>query len=164
MPATGQSEFDEVRANAAITRFLDYYVNPSRSFDYAVMVNGPWGSGKTHLIKEFLKGRPALKPLYVTHNGISSADQIDQEFYRQLHPVLSSRGMRIAAAAARALAKGTIKMDLSKDGSDTLNVSVPEIDLTKGLSNTRDRLLIFDDLERCKMPVSEVLEQARHLP
>ena len=52
MNAAGQTEADEVRANAAITRFLDYYVDSNRPFDYAVMVNGPWGSGKTHLVKE----------------------------------------------------------------------------------------------------------------
>ena len=157
MSTRGQSEADEVRANAAITEFLDYYVNPNRPFDYAVMVNGAWGSGKTHLVKEFLKSRSSLKPLYVTLNGISSTDQIDQEFYRQLHPILSSRGMRIAGAAARALAKGAIRMDFSKDVSGTLNFSMPEVDLTKDLADPRDRLLIFDDLERCKMPVSEVL-------
>jgi hypothetical protein len=157
MSTAGQSEADEVRANAAITKFLDYYVDPNRPFDYAVMVNGPWGSGKTHLIKEFLKGRSSLKPLYVTLNGILSADQIDQEFYRQLHPILSSPGMRIAGAVARALAKGAFRMDFSKEEGGTLNVSMPEIDLAKDLANPRDRLLIFDDLERCKMPVSEVL-------
>ncbi len=157
MITTGQSEADEVRANAAITKFLDYYVDPSRPFDYAVMVNGPWGSGKTHLVKEFLKGRSSLKPLYVTLNGISSVDQIEQEFYRLLHPKLSSRGMRIAAAAARALAKGALKMDFSTEESGTLNFSMPEIDLTKDLANPRNRLLIFDDLERCKMPLGEVL-------
>jgi hypothetical protein len=157
MTAGRQSDSDEVRANAAITRFLDYYVNPGRLFDYAVMVNGPWGSGKTHLIKEFIKRRSTPKALYITLNGISSADQIDQEFYRQLHPILSSRGMRIAGAVARALGKGALKMDFSKEESGTLNVSVSEIDLTEGLANPRDRLLIFDDLERCKMPMSEVL-------
>ena len=157
MSTTGQSEADDIRANAAITKFLDYYVDPSRPFDYAVMVNGPWSSGKTHLVKEFLKGRSSLKPLYVTLNGISSADQIDQQFYRQIHPVLSSRGMGIAVAAVRAVAKGALKLDFTKEESGTLNLSIPEIDLTKDLADPRDRLLIFDDLERCKMPMSEVL-------
>jgi hypothetical protein len=157
MSMTGRCEADEVRANAAVAKFLDYYVDPNRPFDYAVMVNGPWGSGKTHLVKEFLKDRSFLKPLYVTLNGLSSIEQIDQEFYRQLHPILSSRGMRIAGAAARALAKGALKMDFSKEESGTMNFSVPEIDLTKDLASPRDRLLIFDDLERCKMPMNEVL-------
>lgn len=157
MNATVESDADEIRANASITKFLDYYVDRSRPFDYAVMVNGPWGSGKTHLVKEFLNNKSSLKPLYVTLNGISSADQIDQEFYRQLHPILSSRGMRVAGAVARALGKGALKIDFSEEESGTLNPSIPSIDLTKVLANPRERLLIFDDLERCKMPIGEVL-------
>lgn len=157
MGAEKQSEADEIRSNAAITEFLDYYVEPDRPFDYAVMISGPWGSGKTHLVKRFLDQRTTLKPLYVTLNGISSVEQIGQEFYRQLHPILSSRGMRVAGAVAQAMMKGALKMDFSKEDSATWNISAPEIDLTKDLQNPRDRLLVFDDLERCKMPVSEVL-------
>ena len=76
MNATFESDAEDIRANAAITKFLDYYVDPNRPFDYAVMVNGPWGSGKSHLVKEFLTSRSSLKPLYVTLNGISSADRL----------------------------------------------------------------------------------------
>ncbi|MDB5375647.1 MAG: hypothetical protein JWR00_93 [Rubritepida sp.] len=145
-----------VRANTAITEFLKYYVDTTRPFDYAVMIDGPWGSGKTHLIKEFLKSK-AVKPLYVSLNGMSSTEQIDQEFYRLLHPVLSHRGTRIAGAILRAFGKGALKMDFSNGESGTLNMSLPEIDLAKELGNPHERLLIFDDLERCKMPVSEVM-------
>lgn len=157
MSMADQPESNEIRANAAISRFLDYYVDPKRPFDYAVMVNGPWGSGKTHLVKEFMKDRTDPEPLYVTLNGISSAEQIDQEFYRQLHPILSSRGMRVAFAAVRSMAKVTFKVDLPDKENGTLNVSLPQIDLTKDLANPGGRLLIFDDLERCKIPVNEVL-------
>lgn len=145
-----------IRANAAITRFLEYYVHPDHPFDYAVMIDGPWGSGKTHLVKEFLKGS-RVKPLYVTLNGVSSVEQIEQEFFRQLHPVLASRGMKIASAVVRAAAKGALKLDFSKEESGTWNIALPDIDLTKDLADPRNRLLIFDDLERCKMPVTEAL-------
>lgn len=156
MTSPNRADNEDIRANAAITKFLEYYVDPARPFDYAVMVEGPWGSGKTHLVKEFLKTSTS-KPLYVTLNGVSSTEQIDQEFYRQLHPVLSHPGMRIAGAIARSVAKGALKMDFSKDESGTINISLPDIDLTKELANPRERLLIFDDLERCKMPISEVM-------
>ncbi|KAA9020961.1 P-loop NTPase fold protein [Sphingobium limneticum] len=45
--------------NSAIKRFLAYYVDPAHPLDYAVLVSGPWGSGKTHLIKNFLTGTSA---------------------------------------------------------------------------------------------------------
>lgn len=120
------------------------------------MIDGPWGSGKTHLVKEFLRGS-SVRPLYVTLNGVSSVEQIEQEFFRQLHPVLASRGMKIAGAVVRAAAKGAFRLDFSHGESGTWNVALPDIDLTKDLADPRDRLLIFDDLERCKMPCTEAL-------
>ncbi len=142
-------------ANAAITRFLEFYIRPNKKFDYAVMVNGPWGCGKTHLVKEFLNSKNSNKYLYISLNGISSTDQIDQEFFRQLHPVLSSSGMRVAGAVVRAFAKSTLKIDVAKPLE--LMIEWDAIDLTKKLNDSRDNLLIFDDLERCIMPIEEVL-------
>lgn len=144
--------------NASIARFLTYYLETGRRLDYAVMIGGPWGSGKTHLVREFLK-TSAAKPLYVSLYGMNSTSQIEDEFYRQLHPVLSSPGMRIAGSVVKAFAKGALKLDFNGDGKDegTLNVGVPELDLKKDLDDPRGRLLVFDDLERCGIPVSEVL-------
>jgi hypothetical protein len=144
--------------NASIVRFLQYYLGHGRRLDYAVMISGPWGSGKTHLVREFLKTTKA-KPLYVSLYGMTSTSQIEDEFYRQLHPVLSSPGMRIAGSVVKAFAKGALKLDFNGDDKDdgTLNVGLPELDLKKDLDDPRGRLLVFDDLERCAIPVGEVL-------
>src|ERR1700730_11793697 len=94
--------------------FLHNYTSPSSPFDYAVMITGPWGSGKTYLIKEFLDQRRKAgftKDLYVSLYGMTSTRQIDDAFFRQLHPVLSSKGMKIAAE----IAKGTLKTALKVD-------------------------------------------------
>lgn len=158
MPTDPPAAREAKEINAAIAGFLAYYVDPSRPLDYAVLVSGPWGAGKTHLVKGFLEAATA-KPLYVSLYGMTSTSQIEEEFYRQLHPVLSGRGMRIAGSVAKAFAKGALKMDFNGDGKDdgTLNFGLPEIDLKKDLADPRDRLLVFDDLERCKMPIGEVL-------
>ncbi|WP_197275697.1 P-loop NTPase fold protein [Blastomonas sp. AAP25] len=145
-----------IRANNSISKFIEYYIEPERRFDYAVMIDGPWGSGKTHLVKEFVKNS-TVNSLYITLNGVSSTDQIDAEIYRQLHPILSGKGMRILGAVSRAVAKGAFKMDFSDGNSATLNASLTEIDISKELSNPGKRLLVFDDLERCKIPVGEAL-------
>ncbi|OHC91403.1 MAG: hypothetical protein A2095_07545 [Sphingomonadales bacterium GWF1_63_6] len=144
--------------NSAIKRFLAYYVDPAHPLDYAVLVSGPWGSGKTHLIKNFLTGTSA-KPLYVSLYGMTSVTQIEDEFYRQLHPVLSHPGMKLAGAVSKGLLKAAFKIDLNSDGKDdgTISPSLPELDLRTGLDDPRGRLLVFDDLERCRIPVSEVL-------
>jgi predicted AAA+ superfamily ATPase len=90
----------EEHPNKHILEFLEYYCDPTHDFDYAVMLTGPWGSGKTHLlVKEFLQKREesgTSKYLYVSLYGLSSFRQIEEAFYRKLHPILSSKGMKIA--------------------------------------------------------------------
>lgn len=158
MPQDNAGARDARETNAAIRSFLEYYVDPDRPLDYAVLIGGPWGSGKTYLVRRFLETTSA-KPLYVSLYGMTSTSQIEEEFYRQLHPVLSHKGMRIAGSIAKAFAKGALKLDFNGDGKDdgTINFALSEIDLKKDLADPRDRLLVFDDLERCKMPIGEVL-------
>ena len=44
--------------NTALIEYLHNYCDPANQFDYAVMVRGKWGAGKTFLIKKrFLKER-----------------------------------------------------------------------------------------------------------
>lgn len=153
-----EAKRDSRVVNAAIERFLAYYVDPTHPLDYAVLISGPWGSGKTHLIKKFLGGTGA-KPLYVSLYGMTSVSQIEEEFYRQLHPILSHPGMELAGAVTKGLLKGAFKIDLNGDGKDdgTVSPSIPDLDLRTGLDDPRGRLLVFDDLERCRIPVGEVL-------
>ncbi len=85
--------------------------------------------------------------------------QIEHEFHLQLHPVLSHPGMKLAGAVSKGLLKGAFKIDLNGDGKDDGTVSplLPDLDLRIGLDDPRGRLLVFDDLERCRIPVGEVL-------
>ncbi len=146
------------RINAAVKRFLGYYLDPKNSLDYAVLIDGPWGSGKTHLIRSFLDDNDVVKPLYVSLYGLTKVSQIEDEFYRQLHPVLSSKGMKLAGAVARGLLKTTVKIDLDGDGTDDGSVTstVPKLDLGQ-IGDPKGRLLVFDDIERCRIPIGELL-------
>jgi hypothetical protein len=155
--------------NKHIIDYLNHYCDQGSNFDYAVLLNGPWGVGKTHLIKQFIKARDELavtkapedssKPrtLFVSLYGITSVRQIEDEFQRQLHPILSSKGMKIAWAAAKGVLKAATKIDLPDNTEVTLNAQIPDIDLIEYFKTPADSLLIFDDLERCSMNVSDVL-------
>jgi hypothetical protein len=144
-------------SNATALAYLSEYCDLSRVRDFAVLLDGPWGAGKTYFIKEFLRQHP--RHLYVSLYGISSAQQIDDELFRQLHPVLSSGTMQLLGRVAKGLLKGTVKIDLDGDGKDdgSVTVGMPDLGLKKEMSNPEGRLLVFDDLERCSLPVSEVL-------
>jgi hypothetical protein len=156
------SELSREGANDATFQYLRYYCDPSNELDHAVMVRGNWGAGKTHFINAFiaeLKRSGRDKILYVSLYGVTSFRQIEDALFRQLHPVLSSRGMKIAASVAKSVLKGVTKIDLNGDGKEdfTLTSSVPEIDLLDYFKTPSECLLIFDDLERCSMNVSDVL-------
>jgi hypothetical protein len=43
--------------NRHVVDYLRYYCDPGNSFDFAVMLKGPWGAAKTYLIKNFLDER-----------------------------------------------------------------------------------------------------------
>jgi hypothetical protein len=40
--------------NDRIISYLDYYINPSNTFDFAVLLTGSWGSGKTWFIQQYI--------------------------------------------------------------------------------------------------------------
>ena len=42
--------------NQHIADFLEVYLNAANKPDYAVLITGDWGSGKTHFIKKYLGG------------------------------------------------------------------------------------------------------------
>lgn len=147
-------------SNQAVIDYLKYYVAVDHKLDYAVLLDGPWGSGKTHLIKAFLEKRKGTgaKSLYVSLYGITSISQIEDEFYRMLHPILSSKGMRIASILTRSAAKGLLKLDFDgKSAGAEAEIAIPEIKLSDYLKGPADQLLIFDDLERCAIDVKDIL-------
>jgi hypothetical protein len=119
------------------------------------MLAGPWGSGKTTFLKAFLDKR-AEPHLFVSLYGVRSVADIEDQFFRQLHPILSSKALRLGSLVLKAVARGALKFDL--DGAEAnIEGRLPDIKVKEFTENPKGRLLIFDDLERCPMPASEVL-------
>jgi len=133
--------------NNHIRDYLDYYCGLDAP-DYAVLLSGKWGSGKSHFISQFQEtNSEQFQFIYVSLYGLQSTSQISDAFFEQLHPLLSSKGMGIASK----LVKGAIKKGLSLDLDSLTQYG------TERLSETKGHILIFDDLERCDMPMSQVL-------
>jgi hypothetical protein len=151
----------ENNPNSHIEAYLDYYCSLSHAPGFAVLLKGQWGSGKTWFIKKYYEKLKADKQkcLYVSLYGMTTFSEIEDAFFQQLHPVLSSKGMAITGKIVKGLIKGTIKIDLDSDGKDegTLNPQVPEINLPDYLKDTDKSILIFDDLERCKIELGGIL-------
>ena len=152
---------DNQTINRHIETYLDYYCDLSHAPGFAVLLQGQWGSGKTWFINKY---REKLKEknqkcLYISLYGMTSFSEIEDAFFQQLHPILSSKGMAITGKIIKGFLKGTLKVDLDNDNRDdgTVNFQISEINLPEYLKNTDKSILIFDDLERCKIDLNNVL-------
>lgn len=146
--------------NNHIENYLNYYCNLSYSPGFAVLLKGQWGSGKTWFIDRYReKLGKNYKFLYVSLYGMTTFSEIEDALFQQLHPLLASKEMTILAKISRGLLKGTLKIDLNNDKKEdgTLNVQLPEINLPEYLKNVDKSILIFDDIERCKIDLNNLL-------
>ncbi|GHS84147.1 hypothetical protein PAGU2196_49810 [Pseudomonas sp. PAGU 2196] len=149
--------------------FLDYYLNSETDAAYAVMLNGPWGAGKTFFIKKYLddrvqapavangqgkaKGKAEKKApnyLYASLYGVTSTTQITDQFFSQAHPYLNSTAAKLVGSVISKGLNGYFGTDVN---SSAENQNIIQ-DLALKLEG---RILVFDDLERCAMPISEVM-------
>ena len=146
--------------NKHISEFLQYYYELEKPPEYAVLLTGLWGSGKTWFVENFIKqvdGKPK-EILYISLYGVKSFKDIDAEFFRLLHPVLSSKQMQLLGRFTKGMLKATINFDINGD-------SKPDVSATGGLPDVLfeqvdlsvSRMLVFDDLERCSIPIHDLM-------
>lgn len=160
--------------NEHIAQFLNYYVSLPDS-RYAVMLAGSWGCGKTFFIKKWkeqLEGKiknekiKIANPIYVSLFGLSSLKELNEAITREVYPILKSKIYKRGKQALSAISKVTIKCDLPSiassvsDGNpNEINLELDLVSLFKTDSNNvqKNRIIIFDDFERCKIDSVDML-------
>ena len=132
--------------NQIIRETLIRYVTSPVAPQFAVMVKGKWGSGKTWLVKEVVASliKEGRKVLYVSLYGLEKRDDIDDEIFKQLHPLLASKGAIVVGRTMKSAAK-------------FFRFEIPEMDVSKFVSGAGEHALVFDDLERCGVPLPALL-------
>lgn len=147
--------------NKHIEDYLDYYFDGKKNFEYAVLLNGAWGSGKTWFIKQYLekKENQGKKICYVSLNGITKTSLIDEAIFKNIHPILGSKGAKLAGQILKGTLKATVKIDLDGDSKSDGSITggIPKIELPDYLKINDNFILVFDDLERCELKKEEVL-------
>ena len=157
--------------NKHIIEYLEYYIN-SDNINFAVLLKGSWGSGKTFFIKKLIEkwSTPniaddefiALNPIYISLNGISEKKEIILKLKEKINPFLYSKGVKVASSIFKGFIKSTLKVDLDFDGDDkddaAANINFDPISIFKADNDNikGNRIIIFDDIERCKIPVDEI--------
>lgn len=133
-------------------------------YNYAIMIDGEWGCGKTYFVREALIPAIAkyeeVKPeekkrkiIYTSLYGVNSVDEISKQIIvnTYLERAGKAKGLiqtssKIFGAALSLLPAFGIDIDV-KDLSGKLSE----------LLQVKNSILVFDDLERCDCPLNEVL-------
>ncbi|AUR02552.1 hypothetical protein PhaeoP72_00551 [Phaeobacter inhibens] len=132
--------------NQIARRVVEKYLK-LKSPRYALLIDAPWGCGKTHFIKAATECETDPTRLYVSLYNVHSADEFDWALVRALNPWTKSTAGKVAGRA-KELASGLRFMGLSVD---LTKVNMAELALQK-LPQT----IIFDDVERCGLPVKQL--------
>jgi hypothetical protein len=146
--------------NEHATKVLDAYLDAdSFSVPHAILIEGRWGSGKTHFLQNVYEparvermkaGRLHHVPfLFVSLFGATSANDVEMRIYKTACP-----GEAIAGAIAGTIALGIGEFlrlkDTTKGTLDKLG--------KKAIKRLNDFVFVFDDLERVeKQAFGEVM-------
>ncbi|NIJ45544.1 hypothetical protein FHR24_002012 [Wenyingzhuangia heitensis] len=125
---------------------------------YAILINGNWGSGKTFFWKNELSKvaeNKKYKTIYISLNGIAEIQEIEKKLFQKIIPFIEKKenkklnnGLKIFGNSANILAKFFTKSNFT--------------DLFKGIGfldffDFSKYVICFDDLERCQIPIQEIL-------
>ena len=156
--------------NKNIENFLnEYMINPDPQ--YAVFLKGNWGCGKTFFVNNWLNSykkkipeEQILKPVMVSLYGLSEIKQITAAINKALYPILCGRAAKVGKTLTKFLSAIVLKheVDVDKDSNSDFEIelgldSVLLLFSSEDNSVKKGKLLIFDDIERCEMPMKRLM-------
>ena len=145
-----------------VESILDYI--RSDYTDYAIMINGEWGSGKTYFWNHKIRNRienmtvngKKLTTIYMSLYGISNLEEISKKIFIETTQLMDKNLKRYMNSNGQ-----TIIPEYAKTGLDMANFfgvtqNGDKIDYENFFS-TDDKVLCFDDLERANVDVIDIL-------
>lgn len=143
-----------------IRTLLESYVQMSPSPDYAILLCGKWGCGKTWLIRDIFKpptnsitpppkaegNNSAPEVIYVSLFEKATLSEVSKDVFIQLHPVLSNKYLDSILKSLNVNIPASNQLNISINLGDILNCfsSIES-------SDNKEFLFIFDDFERSKI-------------
>lgn len=155
-------------SNQFITEYLNAYL-AMKEIDFAVMISGPWGCGKTHFINQFLSDRRKLLASpdqnlfwYVSLHGVANCAEIDLRLYEAAHPVVGNANVQLVGHLVRGLVEAGLEIGCQVNAGSVGKV----FDASKRLYNklvklydgkNKPSLIVFDDFERSRLDKTVLL-------
>ena len=138
--------------------------------DSAILINGEWGSGKTYFVKKKIikeyenqqykseQKNKKIKFIYISTYGVKNTNELDNKIFDSIIGDLLPKEI---SKFHKVLSKGISSIyDIAKAFKELPNIPKDSVrNLLEILQSKRQEnyILIFDDLERCEMPITELL-------
>lgn len=145
-----------------VESILDYIRNDYT--DYAIMINGEWGSGKTYFWNHKIKNKieslqlngKQYTTIYMSLYGISNLEEISKKIFIETTQLMDRNLQKYMQTNGQ-----TTIPEYAKTGLDMANFfgvtqNGDHIDYEEFFS-TDDKVLCFDDLERANVDVIDIL-------
>ena len=132
--------------------------------DYAIMINGEWGSGKTyfwdHKIKPKIESMQAngkrLTAIYMSLYGISNLEEISKKIFIETTQLMDKNLKKYMDGSGVANIPEYAKTGLDMANFFGVTQNGNQIDYAQFFT-TDDKVLCFDDLERANVDVIDIL-------
>ena len=146
--------------NKHIENYLDLYLE-REDVEYATLLTGKWGCGKTYFIKNYIEKKSKEKKykfIYISLFGLKDIPSVNDAIFEELHPIISHKGVKILGGVLKSAIKLGFKLDLGGDKNDETSVNI-DFNKLNPFDNTeyKDLIFIFDDLERTLISTTEIL-------
>lgn len=130
--------------NSHVRQYLKHYLFDNRNLRFGVLINGKWGVGKSHFIRDFLDRENFKNTVYISLYGLSSTEEINSLILYAQYPMLGWKPVQVVS-------------ELAGSALGVVGAHEPKISADKFVRIKNENIYIFDDLERCNMSMNIVL-------
>lgn len=157
---------DHLAIEAIKNRIIEYVLDERKQ--QAILIDGDWGCGKTFFVNEklipALQEKSDIQVYKISLYGVSDTDTIQNMIYANwIEKALSDRTEKLGAAGkimARSVGlfgKNALKAIEEKVGVGNSASEITDSILDSTMGKKKQMVLIFDDIERCRIEIVELM-------
>ena len=132
--------------------------------DYAIMINGEWGSGKTYFWNHKVKNKieslringKKYTTIYMSLYGISNLEEISKKIFIETTQLMDKNMKKYMNTTGQSTIPEYAKTGLDMANLFGVTQNGDKVDYAKFFA-TDDKILCFDDLERANVDVIDIL-------
>lgn len=124
--------------------------------NYAVIISGEYGIGKTHFYKNYLapeirkislpqNEKRTFIPIHIQLFGIKNVEDVQTAIFLEIYPILKNKGLKLAAGIGKSIIRGIAQIH----GAGDIDKYIGDLNQNKNDWLKYNELVIcFDDLDR----------------